>query len=157
MADTSQYGTPQRIALFFAIVGMVVVVLLHNPLDGSTTHTLVTNSAFVPKDCPEEKRKEYERIRWTLRDLSTEEGRARELRNGELFNECFREESSLSVQDLPFSDWASKQPVVSWLGSVVHTLAGLGGMALVCAVLFVLFPGVSKRVDVSDHRAGKGE
>ena len=136
----------QRVGYIAALGGAILVVFLHNPLDGYTTERLVTTSAVVPKECSAEKMAEYRRLGEVPENLQTREGVDRLHRRNELSHECFELAHDSNNETLTFSEWSSKAPIVAWLGSVIHVLAALVAVFAVGVLWLIVFKDEPPRV-----------
>ena len=138
----SQQSLIQKLGLVVTAIAAIIIAFLHNPLDGYRIQKVVNRSQVVMKDCSKEKLKEYYDLVRAPNDM-TPQSIARGFRRNELANECFELETHYDDEMLPFSEWSSSNPIVAWLGPIVHllgALVALGAIALVWLVAFETRP-----------------
>src|SRR6266850_6345964 len=126
----SRWNHAERIGLVTTAIAAVIILFLHNPIDGYRVQRVVDHSVVVSKNCSEDKTKEYYALVQLPRDNSPQ-AIERGFRINQLANECFELSHQYEEEVLPFSEWSSTNPIVAWLGSIAHllgTLAALGAI-----------------------------
>lgn len=154
----------QRKGFAFALIAIVILAFLHNPMDGyRTAETKTLRSEIMRTGCTQKEIKDIKRFEiqsvWPIDQWDFfVEGYLDPLPNGitswpkikqdewryssmkraqEIRSKCIEIETHEYEETLPFSDWTSNAPLVNWLGSVVHLLGAV--IAVVVAGLIWLF------------------
>lgn len=96
-----------RTGMFMGLLLALLVIFLHNPIAGYTTSYEV--ESVRPAGCTSINTLEQLKAA-SLEDISKQ------------FNECA---GSPTEKALPFTAWSSNEPIVNWLGSVMHLLQTL--------------------------------
>lgn len=113
----------QKIGFIAASLLAILIIFLHNPLDGyesiaDNSLTALENTLKCDDALYEKLNQDQLREKFSDEELAT--------RNHRNVIEC-------EAPPLPLSEWRSTSPMISWLGSVVHTVA---------TILLVLIMGI---------------
>ncbi len=101
---------PQRIGIFIALTIAAIILFLHFPFDGYTVqHEVVTR--YGQGECPHITLDELNKL-----DLE---------QTKRVYEQNILCNSESELQLRPFHEWTSDSPLVTWFGSVMHTLITL--------------------------------
>ncbi|KGS06591.1 hypothetical protein [Burkholderia pseudomallei] len=117
-----QLKKSQRIALFCGLFIALSTLLAHNPLDGYVTE--VTWTVPPSSDCPNPTLDELKAM--SQADIDRNMVLTRKFCGG------------YESRALPLSQWTSTQPMIGWLGNLVHLLAAEVTIAMLTALWIVL-------------------
>lgn len=159
----------QRIGFATALIAMVLVVFLHNPVEGYKTEEEKTrNERVFSSECTEGEVLEADRLRsmfnfpienWMLNFDPLPEGIKSwphekqyewkvqfQVRATEIYNRCqVRIVGHPYSEPMPISEWRSQSPLIDWLGSVVNLLQALFATALAAAIWLFVFQSKSNQ------------
>lgn len=119
---------------FFALL----VIFLHNPIDGYSTTEVVKVSQQVEtstKDCPTSR---YQAMLAKGRQaMSFDEN----IEFDSMLNKClgYAYTDHVEEQTLPPTEWRSREPLIGWLAPILHVLLALVCIALAGYASMVIF------------------
>ena len=138
-------NTTQRAGFAAALIGVILILVLHNPLDGYTFEKRIELTSWEPlrNVCTKDEFDEASSLLATHMEFddyvklfpnapvnsnsnkwTAEEKRQWRLnrlsRQQLLSNKCFAKVLRHRDDTLPIEEWASNRPLIEWLGSLVH-------------------------------------
>lgn len=163
----------QRAGFAVAAIGMILAVVLHNPFDGYTFEDHRTWTALEPRPrvCTKAEYDEGFLLKQTSNlefeffvrhfvsppapenwEKWTPEERqnfrtSRQARWALLSEKCFMEVPGSLDVTLPVSEWTSKSPLITWLGSVIHLLGVVFSVLVAVVIWLIIFQ--DERSDLS--------
>lgn len=158
-------NSTQRIGFSVGLISMVLIVFLHNPLDGykfevrhdrieehlksecsqkdldemtnlsiqagtppSQWREFLANPVPLPNDW--DKWDGIKRTEWMI---------SLDQKAGAISDRCLDKQTIIEYETRPFAEWSTINPLVWWLGSLVHLLSALTTAAVATAIWLYVF------------------
>lgn len=145
----------QRILIALSVIIFLLIVLVHNPIDGYKIEQTESWTSWEPisERCANNEITEAQYLRssdlpydsfaklwgpiagaeqWS-ESQKLQWWKDRSARQDFLFKKCFRENWTSKTTYLEFNEWQSNQPLIYWFGSVPHLLESL--VVVFCSLL----------------------